>query len=135
MPRYDWLFSIAAAALCACVGTGNDRRTASGDVDLAGATRPAVLADSIVQRADSLIRAGRPWRATLVLTPLLVTPNTPSPQARLLGARGPAPGGRRSASQRLPLRAPRVHRPRPGEGREPGSRGVSATRAKAPSVT
>src|SRR5260221_14227772 len=91
MPRYDWLFSMAAAALCACVGTGNDRRTASGDVDLAGATRPAVLADSIVQRADSLIRAGRPWRATLVLTPLLVTPNTASPEAPLLGARAPPP--------------------------------------------
>ncbi len=90
MPRYDLLLSIAAAALCACVGTGNDRRTASGDVDLAGATRPALPADSIVQRADSLIRAGRPWRATLVLTPLLVTPNTASPEARLVGARAAA---------------------------------------------
>src|SRR5258708_29154455 len=111
MPRYDWLFSIAAAALCACVGTGNDRRTASGDVDLAGATRPAVLADSIVQRADSLIRAGRPWRATLVLTPLLVTPNTASPQAPLLRAPAPPPVGALRGGPPLPPRAPPPHPP------------------------
>src|SRR5258706_12144106 len=116
MPRYDWLFSIAAAALCACVGTGNDRRTASGDVDLAGATRPAVLADSIVQRADSLIRAGRPWRATLVLTPLLVTPNTASPEARLLRAPAAPPRGRRGEGPRPPPRAPRVAPPPRGRG-------------------
>src|SRR5258708_24566236 len=116
MPRYDWLFSMAAAALCACVGTGNDRRTASGDVDLAGATRPAVLADSIVQRADSLIRAGRPWRATLGLTPLLVTPNTASPEARLPGAPAPPPGGRWRAIPPLLPRAPRLRPPPRGRG-------------------
>src|SRR5258708_5757775 len=118
MPRYDLLLSIAAAALCACVGTGNDRRTASGDVDLAGATRPALPADSIVQRADSLIRAGRPWRATLVLTPLLVPPNTASPEARLVGARAAPPWDGWSEVQRLLLGAPWLDRQFGSEGRE-----------------
>src|SRR5260221_12199501 len=119
MPRYDWLFSIAAAALCACVGTGNDRRTASGDVDLAGATRPAVLADSIVQRADSLIRAGRPWRAALVPTPLIVTPNTASPQARPLRARAAPAWGGPGGRQTLVARGALLHPPlrRRGRGR------------------
>src|SRR5258708_24300780 len=130
MPRYDWLFSMAAAALCACVGTGNDRRTASGDVDLAGATRRAVLADAIVERADSLIRAGRPGRATLVLTPLLVTPNTASPEARLVGARAAAAWDGWSEVQRLLLGAPWLDPPPGGAGPEPGPRGLAESGGK-----
>src|SRR5258708_36185437 len=124
MPRYDWLFSMAAAALCACVGTGNDRRTASGDVDLAGATRPAVLADSIVQRADSLIRAGRPWRAALVPTPLLVTPNTASPQARLVRAPAAPPAAGRGRGPRAAPPAPRRARRGPGGAAGGAARGA-----------
>src|SRR5260221_1369902 len=118
MPRYDWLFSIAAAALCACVGTGNDGRTASGNVHLAGATRPAVLADSIVQRADSLVRAGSRWRLTLALRPFLSRPNPASPEARLVGARAAAAWDGWSEVQRLLLGAPWLDRQLGGEGRE-----------------
>lgn len=46
--------------------------------------------DSLVARADSLVRAGHPWPATALLAGRLRGPETASPETRLVGARAAA---------------------------------------------
>ncbi|MDB4880518.1 MAG: hypothetical protein JWL60_1964, partial [Gemmatimonadetes bacterium] len=71
------------------VGCGQSDRTPrarGGDVDLSlSAARARLASDALTRRADSLVRAGRHWRATALLAPRLRTPGTATPEQRLAG--------------------------------------------------
>jgi hypothetical protein len=88
---------IAIAALAAFCAVGcqrdaapNEARRSEGDVELAGRQEPTLQGDPLATRADSLVRSGRPWRATALLAPKLTTPNAATPDIRLAGARAAA---------------------------------------------
>ena len=76
------LWTVAACAQ-------SESRAADGgpETDLAQATTVRLAGDPLAARADSLIRAGRPWRATALLAPSLRTPASAAPELRLAGAR------------------------------------------------
>src|SRR5687767_5225849 len=80
-----------------------------------GATLPA---DPIVARADSLVRAGRSWGATVLLAPQLRTPGTATAQVRLVGARAAAAWRGWTEVERILRDAPWLDTELEGEGRE-----------------
>lgn len=94
-------------------------RESGGDVDLSRA-RPAwsLQGDPLAQRADSLVRAGRPWRATLLLSARLASSETATPELRLAGARAAAGWEGWSEVERLLHGATWLDRLFGGEGRE-----------------
>ena len=61
----------------------------NGDVDIAHMPG-ALQGDPIAAQADTLVRSGRPWRATTLLAPRLTAPQGASPELRLAGARAAA---------------------------------------------
>ncbi|MDB4887412.1 MAG: hypothetical protein JWN79_2850, partial [Gemmatimonadetes bacterium] len=95
-----------------------------GGVDLAGGIVVARLAaDPEVQRADSLVRAGRPWRASALLAPRLRAPGSASPELRLAGARAAAAWDGWTEVERILRGADWLDRRFGGEGRELLARG------------
>ncbi len=109
-----------AASLCAasaCAQT--DSRTPSGSSEAqlsAGAVR--LTGDPLAVRADSFVRAGRPWRATVLLAPRLRTPATAAPELRLAGARAASGWEGYTEVDRLLRDAPWLDAQFGGEGRE-----------------
>lgn len=92
------------------------RRSSAIDVVLGA---PSHLdGDSLVARADSLIRAGHPWPATVLLGGRLRAPESASPEARLAGARAAAGWEGWSEVERLLRSAPWLDTRFDGEGRE-----------------
>ena len=90
-----------------------------GEVELAGASRlPSLQGDPIAARADSLVRAGRPWRATALLAPKLAAPQSAAPELRLAGARAAAAWDGWTEVDRLLRGAPWLDQQFGGEGRE-----------------
>ena len=91
MKRFPYptvLFFVIGLSAC-----GRDLPRASsdsnGDVDIA--RMPGALqGDPLATQADSLVRSGRPWRATTLLAPRLIAPQSASPALRLAGARAAA---------------------------------------------
>jgi soluble lytic murein transglycosylase len=89
---------VALALACAwspaaCAQSADGRADAERPVravDLGRGASAELRGDALAARADSLIDAGRPWRATLLLAPALKTPATASPSVRLVGARAAA---------------------------------------------
>ena len=69
-------------------------------------------------RADSLVRAGRHWRATRLLASRLVKPDSASPVTRLVGARAASGWQGWSEVDRLLRGAPWLDSLYGGEGRE-----------------
>jgi soluble lytic murein transglycosylase len=113
-PGYAGLVVVAAAASIACAD-----RASGGDVDLSHATpAPFLQGDPLARRGDSLVRAGRPWRATTLLSARLATPATATPQLRLAGARAAAGWEGWSEVERLLRGATWLDRQFGGEGRE-----------------
>ena len=107
-------------ALAAC-GSASDARSAgeSGEVDLAHTTAmTSVDGDPLAARADSLVRAGRPWRATALLATALRTPASASPEVRLAGARAAAAWDGWTEVDRILRGADWLDRTLGGEGRE-----------------
>lgn len=78
----------------------------------------ALQADSLAQRADSLTRAGRPWRATVLLSSRLATPATASPDVLIAGARAAAGWDGWSEVERLLRPSSWLDQHFAGEGRE-----------------
>lgn len=79
------------ATACGADGAAGDTASASaGDVDLSAAQPAARASDPLVARADSLVRAGRAWRASALLARALRAPASATPEMRLAGARAAA---------------------------------------------
>ena len=92
MMRAHWsvlILMLSASAACAQTSDNRSAPDASMAVDLSRGLR-ADLADPLATRADSLTRAGRPWRATLLLAKELRDPTTATPAVRIAGARAAA---------------------------------------------
>ena len=104
---------------CGQDAPAEDGRRAEGDVELAGARQEASLqGDPLAARADSLVRSGRPWRATALLASKLTTPEGATPEIRLAGARAAAAWDGWSEVDRILRGAPWLDRQFAGEGRE-----------------
>lgn len=92
-----------------------DRR---GEVDVRQANTARLGGDPLAQRADSLVRAGRPWRATVLLTPRLRVPDSAPADVRLVGARAAAGWEGWSEVDRILTGASWLDTQFGGEGRE-----------------
>jgi soluble lytic murein transglycosylase len=112
-----------AACAQSADGRGDSERPAR-PVDLARGTSAELHGDALAARADSLIDAGRPWRATRLLAPALKTPETASPSVRLVGARAAAQWEGWDEVARLLGDAPWLDSALDGEGRELLARGA-----------
>ncbi len=114
------LAAFAAIWTLACDRSASPPRgDRGGDVELAGAISPTSLqGDPLAARADSLVRAGRPWRATTLLAPSLGAPQTAAPGLRIAGARAAAAWDGWTEVERLLRGAPWLDQQFGGEGRE-----------------
>jgi soluble lytic murein transglycosylase len=117
MNRIALLGGLWASTAC---GQSVDTRAATraGEVDLGQVSPARVTGDPEVTRADSLVRAGRPWRATALLAPRLRAPATATAEARLVGARAAAGWEGWTEVDRLLAGAPWLDAQFGGEGRE-----------------
>ena len=117
------LLMLALAALSpasACAQTSDTSASAATvpPVDLSRGIGAALPADPVVQRADSLVRAGRAWRATVLLAPQLRAPASASAPVRLVGARAAAAWRGWTEVERILRDAPWLDTELEGEGRE-----------------
>ncbi len=104
---------------CGSGSAGQLEQKSSGEVDLAGERqRLSLQGDPLAVRADSLVRAGRPWRATALLAPRLTAPQGAAPEVRLAGARAAAAWEGWTEVDRLLRGAPWLDGQYGGEGRE-----------------
>jgi soluble lytic murein transglycosylase len=114
-------FALSAGlwATTACAQTPDSQASArEAVVDLAPPGAARLTGDPLAVRADSLVRAGRPWRATALLSARLRTPATASPELRLAGARAAAGWEGWVDVDRLLRDAPWLDTQFGGEGRE-----------------
>src|SRR5947207_8973191 len=112
-------FVLCLALATACRDSAS-QATAAGDV---AAGTPATLAAEIARNAtlrsaDSAIAGGHPWRATVLLVPLVRDVRTRTPAATLLAARAAAAWEGWSEVERLLSREPWIDSSFAGEGRE-----------------
>ncbi|HVE34058.1 MAG TPA: transglycosylase SLT domain-containing protein [Gemmatimonadaceae bacterium] len=110
------LVALLAAFTMACDATGQ----ANGDVV---AQTPSALARAIGQtgdlaKAEAAINAGRPWRATQIVAPVLRDPKRKTPAALLVAARAAAGWGGWAEVDKLLGAAPWVDTAFDAEGRE-----------------
>ena len=113
------LFLVTLAVACGDSAREYGSRASGGDVDLSRAlSAPALQSDPLARRADSLVRAGRPWRATALLAARLSAPGTATPELRLAGARAAAGWEGWTEVERLLRGAPWLDQQFGGEGRE-----------------
>ena len=120
-PRHAGLLIVLSALAIACGDSARapESRESGGDVDLSReSTATDLQGDPLAQRADSLVRAGRPWRATSLLASRLATPDAATPELRLAGARAAAGWEGWSEVERLLRGAAWLDRQFGGEGRE-----------------
>ena len=103
-----------AATACA---QGSDRERVPA-VDVTRSDSASIAGDSLVTRADSLVRAGRDWHATRLLARRLAKPDTVSPAARLVGARAASGWQGWDEVERILRGAPWLDSLYGGEGRE-----------------
>lgn len=115
-----FIAAFAAIWTLGCTQDASPQRGArsGGDVDLASGSAMSLQGDPLAARADSLIRSGRPWRATALLAPKLTVPDAAPPELRLAGARAAAAWDGWSEVDRLLRGAPWLDRQFGGEGRE-----------------
>ena len=106
------------ASACAQTSDTNAAAASLPAVDLSRGIGAALPADPTVTRADSLVRAGRSWRATVLLAPQLRTPASASPSVRLVGARAAAAWRGWTEVERILRDAPWLDTELEGEGRE-----------------
>jgi soluble lytic murein transglycosylase len=103
-------------AAVACAQDSPAERVPAVDVTRADSAR--ITGDSIVMRADSLVRAGRDWHATRLLARRLATPDSATPAARLVGARAASGWQGWDEVERILRGAPWLDTLHGGEGRE-----------------
>lgn len=102
----------------ACAQSDSRAADAAANTDLTSAAGASLTGDPLAVRADSLVRAGRPWKATALLATRLRTPASASPELRLAGARAAAGWEGWSEVDRLLRDAPWLDSQFGGEGRE-----------------
>lgn len=111
---------IAALICCTATACAQDPhsgpRVAAAEVSRGESAR--IAGDSLVMRADSLVRAGRYWRATRMIARRLARPDSAPPAARLVGARAAAGWQGWSEVDRILSGAPWLDSLFGGEGRE-----------------
>lgn len=119
---------IVAGASAACAQSGGDARANSASGALAGLDPtilyPRISGTSVAARADSLVHARRPWRATVLLAPSLATPASAPPELRLAAARAAAAWEGWAEVERVLREAPWLDEQFGGEGRELLARGA-----------
>jgi soluble lytic murein transglycosylase len=116
-----WHSFTLSALLCATAACAQGESRATDRATEQEITRDAPIAltgDPAAVRADSLVRAGRPWRATVLLASALRAPASASPEVRLAGARAAAAWEGWSEVERLLRDAPWLDQQFGGEGRE-----------------
>jgi soluble lytic murein transglycosylase len=121
MTHRSLLLALAAVwpvPACAQTSDTSAATAALPAVDLSRGVGAALPADPVVARADSLVRAGRGWRATVMLAPQLRTPATASAPVRLVGARAAAAWRGWTEVERILRDAPWLDTELEGEGRE-----------------
>ncbi len=79
---------------------------------------PRVAPDTTLDAARAALEAGRPWRASRLLVPVLRDSTRATPEARLLGAAAAAAWGGWRETERLLRDAPWLDQLHEGEGRE-----------------
>ena len=118
---------ILTGASTACAQSGGDVRANPAAGVVAGldptVLYPRIPGTSLAARADSLVRVGRPWRATALLATSLATPASASPELRLAAARAAAAWEGWSEVARVLRDAPWLEQ-FGGEGRELLARGA-----------
>jgi soluble lytic murein transglycosylase len=105
-------------ATTACAQTESRAVDRAADTDLTRAAGERLTGDPLAARADSLIRGGRPWRATVLLAPRLTTPASAPAELRLAGARAARGWEGWGEVERLLRDAPWLDKQFGGEGRE-----------------
>ncbi|HEX6600882.1 MAG TPA: transglycosylase SLT domain-containing protein [Gemmatimonadaceae bacterium] len=103
-------------AAIACAQGSDSERVAAVDVTRSDSAR--IAGDSVVMRADSLVRAGRYWHATRLLVRQLTRPDSAPPAARLVGARAASGWQGWDEVERILRGAPWLDSLYGGEGRE-----------------
>lgn len=117
--------AVTGAIACGDADAGQREQPSQGDVDLAAASPlVSMQGDPLAVQADSLVRAGRPWRATALVAPKLTAPQSAAPELRLAGARAAAAWEGWSEVDRLLRGAPWLDGQFGGEGRELLARSV-----------
>jgi soluble lytic murein transglycosylase len=108
--------SLWAAGACA---QGDSRAAArAAETDISAVAGERLAGDPLATRADSLVRAGRPWRATALLAPRLRTPSSAPAELRLAAARAARGWEGWTEVERLLRDAPWLDTQFGGEGRE-----------------
>src|SRR5881397_1441582 len=112
---------MGVGSMCAVPRTAGDPPRAT---DLSTGAQAMLPADPLAARADSLVRAGRAWRATLLLAPAVRTPSAATPAERLVAARAAAAWQGWNEVDRVLRGAPWLDSTLDGEGRELLARSV-----------
>ncbi|MDB4882925.1 MAG: Lytic transglycosylase catalytic [Gemmatimonadetes bacterium] len=121
MTRAHWSVLVVSLWTSAACAQTPDRRAASGAataIDISRSLLAELGADPLATRADSLVRAGRPWRATLLLAPALRSPTSATAAVRVAGARAAAAWSGWTEVERILTDAPWLDNQLDGEGRE-----------------
>jgi len=120
MRQLSWIIALSCAWPSAACAQSTDSRTseAPAAADLSRGVTATLPPDPLATHADSLVRAGRPWPATLTLATALRTPASASPAVRLVGARAAAAWHGWSEVERILRDAPWLDVELEGEGRE-----------------
>src|SRR5690348_531153 len=88
-----WVPIALACASTACAQTSPESQP-PGDqprvADISAGAQARLPAEPIALRGDSLVRAGRAWRATVLLAPSVRVPASASPAVLLVAARAAA---------------------------------------------
>ena len=119
--RYlSWIVAVGCVwTSAACAQTTDGRPPdAQAPVDLSRGASVALPAEPLAMRADSLVRAGRAWAATLSLASALRAPGGASAAVRLVGARAAAAWRGWNEVERILRDAPWLDNELEGEGRE-----------------
>jgi soluble lytic murein transglycosylase len=115
--RLRLVAALVASATTACA-QGPDSRPRAAVVDISRNDLTRIAGDSLVMRADSLVRAGRYWRATRMLAGRLSAPTSAPPVVRLVAARAATGWQGWSEVDRILSGAPWLDSLYGGEGRE-----------------
>ena len=116
--RRTQALAVALAAAAACAESESRPTDSRVEPGIAAPVAPPLAGDPLAARADSLVRAGRPWRATALLASGLRTPASASPELRLAGARAARGWQGWDEVERLLRDAPWLDSQFGGEGRE-----------------
>ncbi|HEX7978120.1 MAG TPA: lytic transglycosylase domain-containing protein [Gemmatimonadaceae bacterium] len=117
---HRWVPIVILCASTACAQSPEGRAASDPPraADLSAGVQAKLPAEPLAMRADSLVRAGRAWRATVLLAPSVRAPASATPAVRLVAARAAAAWQGWAEVDRLLHDAPWLDSSLDGEGRE-----------------